>query len=177
MNTPRVTKVRALAITAVGGLLAGAVAVLSPAQATEAASSCKPKRVTVYPGERVPPRLRLGEVNFDVTVCPTEDAAGWSTQAGAATNGTGNSVGYLLESAALRVNSTAENSKSRTATYTGSFTVKDCVPVTLWPCTRTHRVDVGFALIAYKKSGKVSLVYGGGIKSTMPLGMALYRTP
>ncbi|MER7056765.1 hypothetical protein [Streptomyces sp. NPDC000351] len=177
MNTARLTKVRALAITAVGGLLAGAVAVLSPAQATEDASNCKSKRVTVYPGDKVPPRLRLGEVNFDVTVCPTQDAAGWSTQASAATNGTGNTIGYLLESAALRVNSTAENSKTQTATYTGSFTVKDCVPLTLWPCARTHRVEVGFALIASKKSGKVSLVYGGGIKSTMPRGMALYRTP
>ncbi|MGW7287332.1 hypothetical protein ACWGH4_17755 [Streptomyces sp. NPDC054847] len=177
MKNTRVTKVRAIAVTAVGGLLAGAVTVLSPAQATEGPSSCTPKRVTVYPGDGLPPHLRWGEVNFEVTVCPKTDADSWDTQASATTNGTGNTAGYLLESAALRVNSTVENGRTQTATYTGSFTVKDCVPLTLWPCSRTHRVEVGFALIAGKKNKKIRTVYGGGIESTMPRGMALYRTP
>ncbi|MER6015978.1 hypothetical protein [Streptomyces bluensis] len=175
MNTARITKRRALAVTAVGGLLAGAVAVLSPAQATEG-SSCTPKRVTVYPGDGLT-HVRWGEVNFEVTVCPKEDSSSWDTNASAATNGTGTAIGYLLGSASLRTTSTVEKNKTQSATYTGSFTVKDCAPGVGWPCARTYKVDVGFALITNKNSGKTRLIYGGGIESTMPRGMALYRTP
>ncbi|MEU5028542.1 hypothetical protein [Streptomyces milbemycinicus] len=179
MNTARIKKGRLLAVTAVAGLVAGAIAVLSPAQASEgaSASSCKSRHVKVYPGDGVPPRWRYGEVDFAVNVCPKEDADGWETNATAASNKTGQSIGYKLESANLRVLGTGENKQTRNATYMGSFVVNDCAPLIEWPCAKTHKAEVGFAFIADKKTGKVRLVYGGAVDSTMPRGMALYRTP
>ncbi|MDG4857056.1 hypothetical protein P8605_02585 [Streptomyces sp. T-3] len=154
-------------------VLAGSAA----SQGVQKAANCQQKTIRVYPGDALPPYLRYGEVDFNVTVCPNQDASEWDTTASAATNGTGNTVGYYLESASLRTVATGENKKNHNASYQGSFTLKDCVPGVGWPCTRTYRVKVGFALLAYKKSGKVSTVYGGAIKSTMPRGLKLHRTP
>lgn len=177
MTSARIPKNRrTLAITAVAGVLAGAVAVLSPAHATQEAASCKPQHVKVFPGDGLT-HVRYGEVDFEVTVCPKEDAAGWDTNATAATNNTGTSAGYLLKSASLKALAAGENNNNRNATYMGSFVLKDCVPYVEWPCTRTYKVEVGFALLADKKSGKVRVVYGGPVESTMPRGLALYRTP
>lgn len=177
MNTARVRKVRLLAVTAVVGLLAGAVAALSPAQAREGAVGCKPAHVKVYPGDALPPSWRYGEVDFEVTVCPKEDASSWETGATATTNKTGTVAGYLVKSAGLRVIASNENKQNRNASYSGSFVLKDCVPYVEWPCARTYKVEVGFALIADKKSGKVRIVYGGAIDSTVPRGLTLHRTP
>ncbi|MER8073068.1 hypothetical protein ABTZ59_32875 [Streptomyces sp. NPDC094034] len=177
MRLARVHRARLVVVTAVVGLMAGMVAALSTAQANEESAECRLRHVKVYPGDEMPPSWRYGEVDFQVTVCPDEDASEWGTQAIAITNKTGSAVGYLLESADLKVVASGENKRTRNASYSGSFVVRDCLPYVEWPCARTFKIEVGFALTADKKDGQVRLVYGGAINSTVPSAMTVYRTP
>ncbi|MGI5346852.1 hypothetical protein ACQEU8_01505 [Streptomyces sp. CA-250714] len=151
-------------------LPAAAASTASPAK-----TPCKAEHLKRYPGDSTPPRWRFGELDYSVTVCPSQNPSDWSVGAKWETNKVGQANGIFVDSAKLQALQTDEDAQTKSATYDGDFVVKTCIPLVEWPCGRTYREHVFFTVTVTKATGAVRVSRIS--HSILPPGLSLYDTP